>query len=88
MKLRLLLAILVILVGFGLCKEAARTHYIPVSCIGRFIVKDWGPCTHDGQVWTCPKASIQFTEGCSSVKPTGPQEQKMNINYPTAVQEQ
>lgn len=82
MKTRLLLAFLAVLIAYAFAGD--RSRYVPLKCVARMIVLDWGPCKQDGQVWHCPNASLQFTEGCSSAKPEqSPAE--LNISRPAMI---
>lgn len=83
MKTRLLLTFLAVLIAYAVAGDR-KPRYVPLSCVARMTILDWGKCSQDGQVWHCPNASLQFTEGCSSAKPEQSPAQ-LNISRPAMI---
>jgi hypothetical protein len=65
--------------------KVVHERWVPVNCISRLVIHDWGKCKNTGDDWDCPAAHMSFTVGCTSVKDTGKQGEIKIIRHPTAV---
>ena len=74
---------LVFTLAFGAKTE---THYVPLKCISRLVIHDFGTCKQNSGQMDCSQAHLSFMVGCESAKPEASTPQQMNIIRPGAVQ--
>lgn len=67
-----------------LSAEKPTTKYIPISCMTRVVISDFGECTRDGDRVDCPNVHMSYSIGCVSIKPGDPTG-VMRFERPTAV---
>lgn len=60
-----------------------KTTYVPVPCMHRMVIEDYGRCRRDGDRMSCPAASISFAVGCVSTKEDAASSQ-LSVTHPTA----
>jgi hypothetical protein len=64
--------------------ERPKSTYVPIKCMTRFVISDWGKCTlKDGRM-DCPNTHTSFNIGCESAKDEGANQGQLTVNRPTA----
>ncbi len=83
--MRLLYSVALVLVFTLAFGAKTETRYVPLKCISRLVIHDFGVCKPTGGQMDCPTAHLSFTVGCESAKPESSTPQQMNIVRPGAV---
>lgn len=60
-------------------------HYIPLTCMSRFVIHDWGKCKMDGDRISCPNVTVTFVAGCETANPKQSESAPLQIERPGAV---
>lgn len=67
-------------------KEKVPTQWVPLKCMTRMVITDFGVCKQDGTHYVCPHAHLEFNGDCVSVgEAPGPEQGRVSITRPTAV---
>ena len=67
----------------------SKAEWVPLLCVTKIKIKDFGICTEKSDVLHCPNSDIEVTIGCvKATKPEGAQIRDLPIDHPSAVEVQ